>query len=156
MNKSIFRQKSINKINSPESLNDYVKVTNPSVWIILFGVLILIIGAFVFGTGCVINTDVNVAVEVTKGKTTAYIDENEVEKITSNMKVKIKGVEYSIESIGERAVRADELDEFLLHKSGMEQAQWLYPIHVDGTLEDGVYAGTITVEQVSPITYVFN
>jgi len=156
MENNIFRQKSINKINSPESLNDYVKVTNPSVWAVLLGVLVLIIGAFVFGTSGVINTDVSAAVDVDGGKATAYVDEAEVGKISPDMKIRINGVDYSFESIGDRPVKASELDEFLLHKSGMEASQWLYPISVDGTIKDGVYTGTITVEQVSPISYVFN
>ena len=58
MSDSIFRQKNIDRINSPESLNDYVKVTNPSVWIVLIGVVVLIIGAIVFGTVGKVDTNV--------------------------------------------------------------------------------------------------
>lgn len=41
---SIFREKSIDKVSSPESLNDYIKVTTPSVWIILIAIVTLLIG----------------------------------------------------------------------------------------------------------------
>ena len=41
---SIFREKSIDKVSSPESLNDYIKVTTPSVWIVLIALVVLLLG----------------------------------------------------------------------------------------------------------------
>ena len=46
--KSIFRDKSIERVTSPEQLNDYIKVTTPSVWLILGAVGILIVGAVIW------------------------------------------------------------------------------------------------------------
>ena len=45
----IFRQKSIDKVSSPEKLDNYIKVTTPSVWITLAAILVLLIGALVWG-----------------------------------------------------------------------------------------------------------
>ena len=50
--KSIFRKKSLERVTSPEQLNDYIKVTTPSVWMIMFATLVLIVGTLfwaVFG-----------------------------------------------------------------------------------------------------------
>ena len=49
MNNSIFRQKSIDKVSSPEKLDDYIRVTTPSVWITLAAIAILLIGTIVWG-----------------------------------------------------------------------------------------------------------
>ena len=46
--KSIFRQKSLERVTSPEQLNDYIKVTTPSVWLILAATLILIVGTLIW------------------------------------------------------------------------------------------------------------
>ena len=46
--KLIFREKSIERVTSPEKLNDYIKVTRPSVWLILLATLILIVGTSVW------------------------------------------------------------------------------------------------------------
>ncbi|WP_026658454.1 hypothetical protein [Butyrivibrio sp. AC2005] len=46
---SIFRNKSIERVSSPEQLNDYIQVTTPSVWIILLAVIILIVGMLIWG-----------------------------------------------------------------------------------------------------------
>ena len=60
MNNSIFRQKSIDKISSPEKLDDYIKVTTPSVWITLIAIVLLLAGAVVwsiFGAVVIHNED---------------------------------------------------------------------------------------------------
>lgn len=44
MNNQIFRQKSLDRVSSPEQLNDYVRVSNPGVWTILLAVIVLLIG----------------------------------------------------------------------------------------------------------------
>ena len=41
---SIFREKSMDRISGPESLNDYIRVTSPSVWITLLALVILLAG----------------------------------------------------------------------------------------------------------------
>lgn len=66
MNKSLFRQSSIDRVQSPEQLNDYIKVSNPSAWIVLIAAIILLVSVIVwsiFGT-----------IEMNKSITT--IDEN--------------------------------------------------------------------------------
>ena len=60
MNNSIFRQKSIDKITSPEKLDDYIKVTKPSVWITLIAIVLLLAGTVVwsiFGEVVIHNED---------------------------------------------------------------------------------------------------
>ena len=45
---SIFRKKNLDKVSGPESLNDYIRVTSPSVWIALLAILILLAGMLVW------------------------------------------------------------------------------------------------------------
>lgn len=45
----LFRKKSIEKVTSPEQLNDYIRVSNPGVWTVLAAVVILLAGACVWG-----------------------------------------------------------------------------------------------------------
>ena len=40
----IFRQKSIKRVTSPEELNDYIRVTSPSVWFVLAALVLLLVG----------------------------------------------------------------------------------------------------------------
>lgn len=47
MNKSIFRKKSLERISSPEEIDDYMKVTSPSMWLVL-GAILLLLAALIF------------------------------------------------------------------------------------------------------------
>lgn len=40
----LFRKKSIDRVSSPEQLNDYIHVTTPSVWLTLAAVVLLLVG----------------------------------------------------------------------------------------------------------------
>ena len=49
----IFREKSMERVSSPEELNDYIRVTTPSVWIVLIALAVLLVGMLawsIFGT----------------------------------------------------------------------------------------------------------
>ena len=63
MNNSIFRQKSMDRVSSPEQLNDYIKVTNPGIWVVLAAVIVLLLGFIVWGAVGTLETRVNVAAE---------------------------------------------------------------------------------------------
>ncbi len=49
MSKPLFRQKSLDKITSPEQMGDYIRVSNPSVWMILAAIIALLVGVCVWG-----------------------------------------------------------------------------------------------------------
>ncbi len=56
----LFRAKSMEKMTSPEELNDYIKVTTPSVWMVLVATVILLLGMLfwsIFGTINLENSD---------------------------------------------------------------------------------------------------
>lgn len=58
MDKKLFREKNVKRVSSPEELNDYMRVTSPSVWVILISVVILLVGFTVWGiTGTVTIVD---------------------------------------------------------------------------------------------------
>ena len=47
--KQIFRKSSIDRVSSPEQLNDYIRISNPSVWMVLAAVIVLLAGVCVWG-----------------------------------------------------------------------------------------------------------
>ena len=56
----LFRKKSLERLEAPEELNDYIRVTTPSVWMVLLAAFILIAGMLVwsiFGTVSMENDD---------------------------------------------------------------------------------------------------
>ena len=45
---SVFRQKSLERVSSPEQLSDYIRVTTPSVWLVLLALVLLLAGILVW------------------------------------------------------------------------------------------------------------
>ena len=57
---SIFREKSMERVSSPEALNDYIRLTTPSVWLVLADIVVLLVGVLcwsIFGRVDVTNAD---------------------------------------------------------------------------------------------------
>ena len=42
MNESIFRKKSLERISSPEEIDNYIKVTSPSMWLVMGAIIFLL------------------------------------------------------------------------------------------------------------------
>ena len=49
MKKSVFREKSVTQVASPEQLNDYIRVSTPAVWLVLAAIVLLLISVIVWG-----------------------------------------------------------------------------------------------------------
>ncbi|MBQ7581241.1 MAG: NHLP bacteriocin system secretion protein, partial [Lachnospiraceae bacterium] len=45
----LFREKSMEKIESPEQLNTYIKVSNAGVWMMMAAIIVFLVGALVWG-----------------------------------------------------------------------------------------------------------
>ncbi len=48
MKDSLFRKKSLDKVFSPDQLNDYIKVSNPSTWVILAAAIIFLAAVLIW------------------------------------------------------------------------------------------------------------
>lgn len=60
----LFRKKSIDRVSSPEQLNDYIRVTAPPVWAVLLALLILLAGMLVWSiTGTVTSNEADGSVK---------------------------------------------------------------------------------------------
>ena len=67
MNNSVFRKKSLERISSPEQINDYIRVITPGMWILLIVIILLVIAGITWGLCVTLTvTDVNSAGEVVK------------------------------------------------------------------------------------------
>lgn len=157
MEKTIFRKKSMERIASPEQLNDYIRVTNPAIWTILAAVIILLVGFIVWGMIGTLETKVNVAAVSDGGSVTLYVSEAEMANVARNNTVRIGDEEYAIFAIaGEPIAVDDSFTAYTLHIGGLSVGQWVYPVTVNAQLPDGVYAADIITDSVSPISFLLN
>ena len=137
----IFRKKSLERIQSPENLNEYVRVTNPGVWLLLGGMIALLLGAVAWGIFGRLDTVLRVDTHVFEGRAVCYVDEAYIDSIRKGMTVQLDEKTGKIGEIG-----------------GEEEngAGYACEIVTDEALADGLYVGEILLESRSPISFVLN
>lgn len=64
-NKSVFRKEALERISSPEQMEDYMQVASPRLWMILSAVIALLIGFVVFASTATMENVMRVQAEVT-------------------------------------------------------------------------------------------
>lgn len=160
MNDKIFRKKSIDKMSSPEQLNDYIKVTNPGVWMVLAAIALLLAGICVWGVFGKLETKLTVAAESRDGQLVLYVKEDDIASVRENMSVSIDDTVYTITKISSAPIAVTgDIDEYARHTGGLSVGEWVYIVQTDGTPDDGSYRSyraQIIVDSVSPFRFVFN
>lgn len=150
----LFREKSLEAVESPESLNDYLRVTSPGVWLVLSAVIALLIGAILWGVFGHIRTTAPVAVSVEGGKAVCYVPYTAAERILKQGAVTVEGTEYLMDTEAAREVIILPEDAGIrLKKAGNLSAGdpvILVPVETD--LGDGIYSGVAVTEDLHPIS----
>ncbi|MCQ2419185.1 MAG: hypothetical protein MJ085_05295 [Clostridia bacterium] len=98
MREDIFRKKALKKY-SPR--NDYIQVSNPSVWLIIIAVIVLWVGACVWGILGRIESKVDVRATVTDGEAVCYVSEKDAYEIAPGNIVRFDGKEGTVTQLGE-------------------------------------------------------
>lgn len=157
MDGNLFRKKSMDRVTSPEQLTDYIKVSNPGVWMLLAAIIIFLVGICVWGAFGKLETKLPVAAVSENGATVCYVKEADIATVEKGMTVRCGDKEYTIADIGAApiAVTAD-IGEYALHVGNIQSGEWVYIVSFDTELPDGVYRAEIIKNSVSPLSFVFN
>ncbi len=136
-NNEVFRQKSLERISSPEQLTDYLKVTNPGIWVMLAAVIVLLGGLFVWSMVGNLETLTDASALVENGQAQINVTDSSKGEISSGMTVRIGNDEYRISSV--------EKDEFgrIVAFAPVNEA-------------DGKYDVKIVTESIHPIEFLFS
>ena len=132
---TIFRQKTIERISSPEQLTDYLRVTNPGIWAVLVAVILLLAGIFAWAAVGTLETNAEVTVVVQEHA--AQVVPYEAVTLDTGMLLRVAGQEimltYAYYDDYGRSIAAAELD-----------------------LPDGSYIGSVVVEQTHPLDFLLS
>ncbi len=100
MDNKLFREKSLKKLSSPDNLNEYLRVTTPSMWIILTGTAIVLIGLFIWSNFMTINSYVYGDGVVKDGiLTVTYEEVSSSSYVKDDMDVMIGGIRIPIDTV---------------------------------------------------------
>ena len=157
MENNIYRKKCIDRVSSPEQLNDYIHTSNPGVWMVLAAIIILLAGVCVWGVFGHLDSVLPAVGVCENGAVTCYVGEEGMDSVKEGMKVRISGEEFTVSAISAMPVMAkSELDEYALHQGGLQADEWVYKVTFVSSLPDGIYEAEIITESVAPISFVLN
>ncbi|TGE35718.1 hypothetical protein E4K67_23415 [Desulfosporosinus fructosivorans] len=160
MNESIFRKKSLDRVSSPEQLTDYIKVSSPSVWIVLSAVVILLISVLIWSVfGSILDT-VKLNALVQDGVAVCYVDGDTAAKLKVGMTSELAGTKRTVSEISGAPHSAEDLRKTMADQVTAEtliKEEWNYPVKVNASgVPDGLYEMVITIDRVKPISFILN
>lgn len=151
MNERIFREKSIDRVSSPEQTDDYLRISAPGIWILVLAAALLIAGVAIWGIFGKTEKTVKGVAYSEYGNVLIYVEENVADEIKPGFEVRAGEKTLSMRGKYGYPVMVDEsFDEYFLYLGGFEVGDWLYVLSTDGTLPDGIYEADIVTESSDP------
>ena len=150
-------EKRMNRVNSPEQLNQYIKLSNPGVWVILAAIIILLIGVCIWGLFGKIDNKLKTVVIVDNYIANCYIKEDDITKVENGMKLEINDNFYEINFIDEKPKKVDDsFSDYIIKAGNLKYGEWVYKCGLNTMLPNGVYSGDIIIESIAPSTFIIN
>lgn len=138
MEQPIFRQKSMERVSSPEQLSDYLHVTAPSVWIVLAAVMLALAGLLVWSSVTAVESYAAGTAQVENGVLTLTFDDGEkAANVEVGMNVRVGETLLPVLSVGQG-------------ESGSSFAV------AQTSLPDGLYEARVGYSQTRIIELLFN
>lgn len=129
----VFKRKSPDRVTSPEHLTEYLRVTNPSTWVILASVVLLLAGLLVWASIGSLEMKAAVVAQVTDQD--AQVVATGGDMLTAGMVMTIEGQRTEIVSVSNDAF-----------------GRSVATAHLE--LPDGTYNGTVILSSVHPISFL--
>lgn len=151
--------KKFKKVNSPEQLNQYIRLSNPGVWILLLAIVVLLVGVCIWGYFGKIDTKIKTVVVSDNNTSYLYVKEEDIAKINNGMQVELNNNEntYEIVSIEESPEKVtDDMDEYARHLGNFQVGEWVYKCRLNKKLKEGTYSANVVIESIAPMTFITN
>lgn len=166
MNNNLFKKSSMERISSPEKLDDFIKVSNPSSWLVLGAALALVLGLLVWGIFGQLSESVSFNGHLKDGQLYCYASGYLAEQLQPGMEASIavqgaEGLKGKIVTVAEHPLSFDEAarditSDYMLSSLGITGWNIIVTIETDTPLYEGVvYTASVVTDTYRPIEMVF-
>lgn len=146
MSEKIFREKSLERIQSPECLNDTIRVVNPGIWMLLVSMILLLAGALCWGIFGAVDITSVTPCTVTDGVLICPLTAADCDTV-------LPGMPMTIEGNGQPPIRLTVPEDALIEDpEGKHFA--LARMIID--LPDGSYTLRVITETIRPLSFLLN
>ena len=159
----LFTEKARNKLRSPDDLSEYVRVINPSGWIVLTACAILLFGLFAWGAVETAETNVTTFGTNVGNKVLCFLPANQASKIRVGDSANVEGHLLKVASTSSLPVSRDDASELLESSylvNTLVSSDWSIVVVLKGDdvgniAENVPLSVVITTERVAPLSLVF-
>ena len=158
---NIFNKRATEKLRNPDDLDKYVRITHPSVWMVLGACAILIVGLLIWGVFGAVTTSVSGMGVVVNGEAVCYLDAEDATKVDEGDTAVVDGVQMKVAAVSTVPMSREEVDrelqsDYLL--SALMNSDWAYKVVFEGDTSDMTQDVpvdmSITVERIAPISLI--
>ncbi len=133
------KNKRIKMNQSVEDLNNYIRVTNPGVWLLIVAMLSIMIGILIWSFFGHIERTIDATIYVEKNEIVCYVNEDDSANLTKGMVVEYANLKGTIQDKQE-------------NQDGVD----IYTVSSKNKVKDGYYSGIIIIEEISPISFLLD
>lgn len=152
---SVFRNKSIKRISSPEQLNQYVEISGRFSWGILIAVIIFIAGVLIWSFTGRVDTKVTFGAVVSDGVLIGCLKEEEIGELKAGAAVYIDGKKYTVSEVSSQPKRlSEDTEDYVMHIGRLTSDSWVYEFKADCKLTDGIYRASAVTESIRPVELI--
>lgn len=154
---TIFREKSLEQLSTPEQLTSYLRVAGSGVWFVLAGIILLLAGLLVWGVFGRIFTTVTVPAQVSGGQMSCYILEEDLNSSGDPVDVAIGDQHMKADTRKVETKTMDSSADPVLYASGyLTPGKNVVILTCETGLENGYYDAVITTETLKPVSLLFS
>lgn len=161
--RSIFNEKAEKKLRSPDDLDKYVRVTNPSVWVVLIACVALLAGLLAWGLFGTVSTSVGSTGTMVEGSPMCFLSAEDAAKVHLGDVANVGGETMVVAHVSQVPLSRDEAKKTLGSDylvSVLISGDWAYqvvftPEHSTELAEGVPLTVNITTERVAPISLIF-
>lgn len=146
MSEKLFREKNLKRIQSPDRLNDTIKVVNPGVWMLLAAMILLLAGALCWSVLGTMDVTLPAEAGVSADHVCLTVAADKQTALKSGMKVRIVvDGENTVECILPQSTTFQTVEQ---NTTAFFEA----PVHIP----DGSYSALIITEEIRPLSFLLN
>lgn len=158
---SIFNKKAIEKLRSPDDLELYIRVTNPTVWAVLLACAALLAGLLAWGIFGSVSTNVAACGAVVDGGPLCLLSAEDATKVHVGDTAVFEGELMQVTDVSKVPISKEEAytvlqSDYLVDT--LMKGNWAYIVTFSGDVDDlaeGVpHEVSITIERVAPISLI--
>lgn len=158
---SIFNKRATEKLRSPDDLDKYVRVTNPSVWLALTACIALLAGLLAWGMFGSVTTSVTGTGVSVNGQAMCFLKAEDAAKVSAGNEANVGGEPMTVAEISSVPLSRGEAGKLLSNDylvNTLVNGDWAYRVTFDGdasAMATGVpLTVSITTEHITPISLI--